>query len=93
MSKLCRQVFQKLKSSNLRIVQLLVQDLTLSANLTLQAEGYEVSAALVFLDQQKLILGMENMALKQRLESLSQERFIKHCKFLLQGRNVLLLMI
>lgn len=44
----------------------------------LQAEGYEVSAELEFLDQQNLILGMENMALKQRLESLSQERFIKH---------------
>ncbi|KAF3956279.1 hypothetical protein CMV_018580 [Castanea mollissima] len=44
----------------------------------LQAEGYEVSAELEFLDQQNLILGLENMALKQRLESLSQERFIKH---------------
>lgn len=44
----------------------------------LQAEGYEVSAGLEFLDQQNLILGMENMALKQRLESLSQEKFIKH---------------
>ncbi|XP_003598009.3 basic leucine zipper 61 [Medicago truncatula] len=43
----------------------------------LQAEGYEVSAELEFLDQQNLILGMENRALKQRLDSLSQEHFIK----------------
>ena len=43
----------------------------------LQAEGYEVSAELEFLDQQNLILGMENSALKQRLDSLSQEHFIK----------------
>ncbi|KAG7985273.1 hypothetical protein I3843_03G016800 [Carya illinoinensis] len=43
----------------------------------LQAEGYGVSAELEFLDQQNLILGMENMALKQRLESLSHEQFIK----------------
>jgi phage protein D len=71
------------KILNPRIVQLLVQDLTLTANLTLQAEGYEVSAALGFLDEQILILGMENMALKQRLDSLSQKQFIKHCKFLL----------
>ncbi|CAK8564679.1 unnamed protein product [Lathyrus sativus] len=44
---------------------------------SLQAEGYEVSAELEFLDQQNLILGMENRALKQRLDSLSQEHFIK----------------
>ena len=43
----------------------------------LQAEGYEVSAELEFLDQQNLILGMENRALKQRLDNLSQEHFIK----------------
>ncbi|KAJ1389201.1 hypothetical protein SESBI_38475 [Sesbania bispinosa] len=46
----------------------------------LQEEGYEVSAELEFLDQQHLILGMENRALKQRLESLSQEQFIKCCE-------------
>ncbi|KAL5078475.1 hypothetical protein RYX36_017459 [Vicia faba] len=44
---------------------------------SLQAEGYQVSAELEFLDQQNLILGMENRALKQRLDSLSQEHFIK----------------
>ena len=27
-------------------------------------------------------LSMENMALKQRLESLAQEQLIKYCKFL-----------
>ncbi|XP_061369117.1 basic leucine zipper 34-like [Gastrolobium bilobum] len=43
----------------------------------LQAEGYGVSADLEFLDQQNLILGMENRALKQRLDSLSQVHFIK----------------
>ncbi|KAK7322388.1 hypothetical protein VNO77_25767 [Canavalia gladiata] len=42
-----------------------------------QAGGLEVSAELEFLDQQNLILGMENRALKQRLDSLSQEQFIK----------------
>ena len=88
MSKLCRQVFQKKSLSetkilDLRIVQIPVQDLTLTANLTLQAEGHEVSAALGLLDKQILILGIENMALKQRLDSLSQEQFIKHCKILL----------
>ena len=83
MSKFCRQDLQKLKGSTLNCIFTNVQDLTLSTNLTLQAEGYEVSAGLEFLDQQNLILGMENMALKQRLESLSQEKFIKHCKFLI----------
>ncbi|KAI4332307.1 hypothetical protein L6164_017229 [Bauhinia variegata] len=43
----------------------------------LQQEGCEVSAELEFLDQQNLILGMENRNLKQRLDNLSQERFIK----------------
>lgn len=44
----------------------------------LQANGSEVSAELEFLSQQNLILGMENKALKQRLESLSQEQLIKY---------------
>lgn len=43
----------------------------------LQAEGCEVSAELEFLNQQSLILGMENKALKQRLENLAQEQLIK----------------
>ncbi|XP_010681167.2 uncharacterized protein At4g06598 [Beta vulgaris subsp. vulgaris] len=43
----------------------------------LQVAGAEVSAQLEFFDQQNVILGMENRALKQRLESLSQEHFIK----------------
>lgn len=46
----------------------------------MQAAGAEVSAQLEFLDQQNLILGMENRALKQRLDSLSQEHFIKSSK-------------
>ncbi|XP_059648194.1 uncharacterized protein At4g06598 isoform X2 [Cornus florida] len=45
----------------------------------LQAKGSEVSAELEFLNQQSLILSMENKALKQRLESLSQEQLIKCC--------------
>lgn len=49
----------------------------------LQAEGSEVSAEIVFLNQQNLILSMENKALKQRLESLAQEQLIK-CGRLLQ---------
>ncbi|XP_059631946.1 uncharacterized protein At4g06598-like [Cornus florida] len=44
----------------------------------LQAEGSEVSAELEFLDQRNLILGMENRALRQRLDSLSQEQLIKN---------------
>ncbi|XP_028800869.1 uncharacterized protein At4g06598 isoform X1 [Neltuma alba] len=43
----------------------------------LQAEGSEVSAEVEFLNQQRLILSMENKALKQRLESLAQEHLIK----------------
>lgn len=46
----------------------------------LQAEGSEVSAELEFLSQQNLILGMENKALKQRLETVSQEQLIKYCE-------------
>lgn len=46
----------------------------------MQAEGSEVSAELEFLNQQNLILSMENKALKQRLESLTQEQLIKYCK-------------
>lgn len=45
---------------------------------TLQAGGCEVSAELEFLDQQNIILNLENTALKQRLDSLAQEQFIKH---------------
>lgn len=48
----------------------------------LQVEGSEVSAELEFLNQQRLILGLENKALKQRLENLAQEQLIKCCKFL-----------
>lgn len=44
----------------------------------LQAEGTEISAELEFLNQQNLILNMENKALKQRLESVSQEQLIKY---------------
>lgn len=43
----------------------------------LQVEGSEVSAEIEFLDQQNLILNMQNKALKQRLDSLSQEHVIK----------------
>ncbi|CAA7400453.1 unnamed protein product [Spirodela intermedia] len=44
----------------------------------LQAGGCEVSAELEFLDQQNIILNLENTALKQRLDSLAQEKYIKH---------------
>ncbi|CAN8244843.1 unnamed protein product [Cochlearia groenlandica] len=43
----------------------------------LQAEGSKVSAELVFVNQRNLILSMENKALKQRLESVAQEKLIK----------------
>ncbi|KAL3651555.1 hypothetical protein CASFOL_004557 [Castilleja foliolosa] len=44
----------------------------------LQAEGSEASAELEFLNNQNLILSLENKALLQRLESLSQEQLIKY---------------
>ncbi|XP_010470287.1 PREDICTED: uncharacterized protein At4g06598 [Camelina sativa] len=44
---------------------------------TLQAEGSKVAAELDFLNQRNLILSMENKALKQRLESIAQEKLIK----------------
>ncbi|GLT24982.1 hypothetical protein SLA2020_001410 [Shorea laevis] len=44
----------------------------------LQAEGAQVSAQLEYFDEQNLLLGMENRALKQRLDSLSHEQLIKH---------------
>ncbi|KAL3513374.1 hypothetical protein ACH5RR_026091 [Cinchona calisaya] len=47
----------------------------------LQAEGSEISAELEFLDHQNLILNMENKALKQRLDSISQEQLIKQSTF------------
>lgn len=50
----------------------------------LQLEGSEISAEIVFLNQQNLILSMEKKALKQRLESLSQEQLIKYSKLLHQ---------
>ncbi|KAL8485921.1 hypothetical protein ACS0TY_027997 [Phlomoides rotata] len=44
----------------------------------LKAEGDEVSAALEFVEQQNIILTMENRALRQRLEGLTQEQLIKN---------------
>ncbi|KAL5213293.1 hypothetical protein ABZP36_024140 [Zizania latifolia] len=43
----------------------------------LQTEGVEVSVEMDFLGQQNIMLDVENKALKQRLESLSQEHLIK----------------
>uniref|UniRef100_A0A804N6H3 BZIP domain-containing protein n=2 Tax=Zea mays TaxID=4577 RepID=A0A804N6H3_MAIZE len=44
---------------------------------SLQTEGIEVTAEMDFLGQQNIMLDLENKALKQRLESLSQEHLIK----------------
>ncbi|XP_024924688.3 uncharacterized protein At4g06598-like isoform X2 [Ziziphus jujuba] len=44
----------------------------------LQARGSEASAQLEFLDQYNLILGMENRALKYRLDTLQQQQLIKY---------------
>ncbi|PPR98942.1 hypothetical protein GOBAR_AA21718 [Gossypium barbadense] len=57
-----------------------VRKLQYIAELERNAEGSEVSAELEFLNRQNLILGMENKALKQRLESLAQEQAIKFRK-------------
>ncbi|KAL1542822.1 basic leucine zipper 6-like [Salvia divinorum] len=43
----------------------------------LKAEGAGVSAELEFLEQQNMLLTMENQALRQRLEGISQEQMIK----------------
>ncbi|XP_051139527.1 uncharacterized protein At4g06598-like [Andrographis paniculata] len=43
----------------------------------LKVEGTGISAELEFLEQQNMILTMENRALRQRLESVSQEQIIK----------------
>lgn len=50
----------------------------------MQSEGIEVSAEMEFLTQQNIMLDLENKALKQRLESLTQEQRIKRCKYMLQ---------
>lgn len=44
----------------------------------LKGEGSQFSAELEFLEQQNMILTMENRALRQRLESISQEQIIKN---------------
>ncbi|KAF3787917.1 Uncharacterized protein EJ110_NYTH22116 [Nymphaea thermarum] len=43
-----------------------------------RAEESEISAELEFLDRQRLILSLENKALRQRLESMSQEQLVKY---------------
>lgn len=43
----------------------------------LQAEESEVSAEVAFLNQQRIILTLENQALKQRITGLAQEKLIK----------------
>lgn len=45
-----------------------------------QAQGCEMSSAIHYLDQQLVMLGMENRALKQRLDSLAEIQKLKHGK-------------
>ncbi|XP_076947456.1 uncharacterized protein At4g06598-like [Bidens hawaiensis] len=54
----------------------------------LQSEGFEVSAQMEFLNQQSLLLGMENKALKQRLENLAQEQLIKRLEHEVLEREI-----
>ncbi|KAK9070668.1 hypothetical protein SSX86_011070 [Deinandra increscens subsp. villosa] len=54
----------------------------------LQSEGYEVSAEVEFLNQQSVILGMENKALKQRLDNLAQEQLIKYMEHEVLEREI-----
>ena len=49
--------------------------------LCLPTEEIEVTAEMDFLGQQNIMLDLENKALKQWLESLSQEHLIKRCKY------------
>ena len=54
----------------------------------LKAEGNEVTAELEFVEQQNIILTMENRALRQRLESLSQEQLIKNWEQVMLEREI-----
>ncbi|CAN6458469.1 unnamed protein product [Victoria cruziana] len=54
----------------------------------LQAEESEVSAEMEFLDRQHLILSLENKALRQRLESISQEQLVKYLEQEMLEREV-----
>ncbi|KAK2966072.1 hypothetical protein RJ640_025568 [Escallonia rubra] len=53
-----------------------------------EAEGSEVSAELEFLNQQNIILSMENKTLKQRLESLAEEKLIKYLEHEVLEREI-----
>nr|GMD02855.1 basic leucine zipper 34-like isoform X1 [Ipomoea batatas] len=70
---LCRQFAQRSRVRKLQYIAELERNVQ-----ALQAEGSEVSAELEFLNQQNLIMNMENKALKQRLESLTQEKLLKY---------------
>ncbi|KAI5563560.1 hypothetical protein POPTR_015G147800v4 [Populus trichocarpa] len=73
-SKRAKQQFAQ--RSRLRKLQYIAQ-LERSVQI-LEAEGSQVSANLEYLYRQSLILGMENQALRQRLDSLSQEQLAKY---------------
>ncbi|KAL3570412.1 hypothetical protein D5086_027661 [Populus alba] len=68
-SKRAKQQFAQ--RSRLRKLQYIAQ-------LERSAEGSQVSANLEYLYRQSLILGLENQALRQRLDSLSQEQLAKY---------------
>ncbi|KAL2928471.1 hypothetical protein RDABS01_023225 [Bienertia sinuspersici] len=65
-----------------------VRKLQYIAELERNAEGSEASAELEFLNQQNLILSMENKSLKQRLESLAQEKLIKYLEHEVLEREI-----
>ncbi|XP_011048773.1 PREDICTED: uncharacterized protein At4g06598-like [Populus euphratica] len=71
-----RSKHQFAQRSRLRKLQYIAQ-LERSVQI-LEAEGSQVSANLEYLYRQSLILGMENQALRQRLDSLSQEQLSKY---------------
>ncbi|KAI7730559.1 hypothetical protein M8C21_028654 [Ambrosia artemisiifolia] len=54
----------------------------------LQTEGFEVSAQLEFLNQQSVLLGMQNKALKLRLENLAREQLIKRLEHEVLEREI-----
>ncbi|KAJ0010248.1 hypothetical protein Pint_33259 [Pistacia integerrima] len=68
----CRQFAQRSRVRKLQYIAELERNVQ-----ALQAEGTEFSAELEFLNQQNLLLSMENKALKQRLDNLTQEQLIK----------------
>ncbi|KAL4397021.1 hypothetical protein AHAS_Ahas01G0150200 [Arachis hypogaea] len=78
----CRQFAQRLRVRKLQYIAELERNVQ-----GLQAEGFEVSAELEFLNQQNLILSMENKALKQRSCVWNMHKLTMHFSVLKRHRS------